>query len=148
MSADIAFWQRKRLHEMTGGEWESLCDGCGRCCLHKLEDDEDGALYFTDLSCRHLDTEACRCSVYSERLERVPDCLDVRSLRTEQYHWLPSSCAYRRLHEGRPLAAWHPLVSGDPDSVHRAGVSVRDRVINEDQVPEEDWQERLIYWVD
>lgn len=148
MPADIAFWQRKRLDEMTEGEWESLCDGCGRCCLHKLEDDEDGALYFTDLSCRHLDSHACRCGVYDQRLERVPDCLDVRSLRKDQYRWLPSSCAYRRLHEGRPLATWHPLVSGDPDSVHRAGISVRGRVISEDQVPEEDWQERLIHWVD
>ncbi|MDX1588598.1 MAG: YcgN family cysteine cluster protein [Oleiphilaceae bacterium] len=148
MSAMVAFWQRKRLDEMTDREWESLCDGCGRCCLNKLEDEEDGALYFTDLACRHLDSRQCRCTVYEHRLQKVPDCLDIRALKKEHYHWLPSSCAYRRLHEGRPLASWHPLVSGDPDSVHRAGISVRGRVISEDHWPEEDWQDRLIHWVD
>lgn len=148
MSADIVFWQRKRLHEMTDSEWESLCDGCGRCCLHKLQDEDDDSLYFTDVACRHLNTDLCQCRVYPNRLAWVPDCLDVQAMSQDKYHWLPVSCAYRRLHEGRPLAHWHPLVSGDPDSVHRAGISVRGRVISEDAVAQDDWQERLIHWVE
>jgi uncharacterized cysteine cluster protein YcgN (CxxCxxCC family) len=116
---------------MSTEQWESLCDGCGRCCLHKLRDDDTDALSFTDVSCRLLDTRTCRCSKYATRRDWVPDCVSLtpESLRT--IDWLPPSCAYRRVAEGKDLLPWHPLVSGDTESVHRAGVSVRGRAISE-----------------
>jgi uncharacterized cysteine cluster protein YcgN (CxxCxxCC family) len=125
------FWKTKTLDQMTEAEWESLCDGCGRCCLHKLRDDDTDALSFTDVSCRLLDTRTCRCSKYATRRDWVPDCVSLtpESLRT--IDWLPPSCAYRRVAEGKDLLPWHPLVSGDTESVHRAGVSVRGRAISE-----------------
>ncbi|MBB5320678.1 YcgN family cysteine cluster protein [Marinobacter oulmenensis] len=147
MTAWIPFWQRKRLHEMSQAEWESLCDGCGQCCLQKLEDEETGEVYHTELSCSYMDTDNCRCTVYSERLEKVPGCTVITPETVADYHWLPQTCAYRTLAEGRPLPAWHPLISGDPETVHRAGVSVRGRVLSEDRVPEEDWEEHIIHWV-
>lgn len=147
MIAQVPFWQRKRLEEMTPGEWESLCDGCGLCCLNKLEDEETGEVYHTDLACRYMDQDSCQCTVYSERLDRVPGCTVLTPDRLGDYHWLPLTCAYRTLAEGRPLAEWHPLRSGDPESVHKAGVSVRHRVVSEDQVPEDDWEEHIIHWI-
>jgi len=147
MAAAIAFWQRKRLHEMTDAEWESLCDGCARCCLQKLQDEDDEQVYYTDIACRYLDDNACQCTVYGDRFNRVPDCMDVKQMDPDQYQWLPSTCAYRRLSEGRPLPAWHPLLTGDPGSVHSAGMSMQGRVVSEDDVPEDQWEERLIHWV-
>lgn len=147
MIAQIPFWQRKRLDQMTPGEWESLCDGCGKCCLNKLEDEDTGEVYHTDLACQYLDTDRCQCTVYSDRLNRVPGCTVLTPDTVNDYHWLPHTCAYRTLAEGRPLPDWHPLVSGDPDSVHQAGVSVRHKVVSENQVPEEDWEEHIIHWV-
>lgn len=116
---------------MTKEEWESLCDGCGRCCLLKLEDEDTGDIYLTKLACKLLDTETCRCSDYDNRTTLVPDCisLDVKKART--LSWLPPTCAYRMLSENKPLAWWHPLVSGDPETVHAAGISVRDWAIPE-----------------
>jgi hypothetical protein len=147
MIAEIPFWQRKRLQDMSQSEWESLCDGCGLCCLQKLEDEDTGEVYHTELTCRHLDLETCRCTVYSERLRKVPGCTVLTPETVDDYHWLPATCAYRTLAEGRPLADWHPLRSGDPDSVHKAGVSVSGKVISEDAVAEEDWEEHIIHWV-
>ncbi|MCH8500076.1 MAG: YcgN family cysteine cluster protein [Marinobacter sp.] len=147
MIAAIPFWQRKRLHEMTREEWESLCDGCGLCCLAKLEDEDTGEVYYTELVCRYMDTASCQCTVYESRAEKVPGCLTLTSATVMDYGWLPATCAYRTLAEGRPLPDWHPLVSGDPDTVHQAGVSVRNRVMSEDQVPEQDWEEHIIHWV-
>jgi uncharacterized cysteine cluster protein YcgN (CxxCxxCC family) len=125
------FWKTKTLAEMNREEWESLCDGCGRCCLHKLRDEATDVIAWTNVACRLLDTQTCRCSDYKHRRRRVPDCVRLTPEALEEIDWLPPSCAYRRLQEGRDLAWWHPLVSGDPETVHTAGVSVRGRAIDE-----------------
>ena len=125
------FWQTKRLEQMSAAEWESLCDGCGLCCLIRFEDEDTGEIVPTRVSCRLFDAQLCRCSDYEHRKLTVPDCIKLTPGNIEDLLWMPKSCAYRRLHEGRGLASWHPLVSGDPESVHRAGVSIRGQVISE-----------------
>jgi uncharacterized cysteine cluster protein YcgN (CxxCxxCC family) len=125
------FWKTKTLDELTREEWESLCDGCGRCCLHKLRDEETDEIAWTNVACRLLDTQTCQCSDYKHRRRRVPDCVRLTPEALAGIDWLPPSCAYRRVQEGRDLAWWHPLVSGDPQTVHTAGVSVRGRAIDE-----------------
>lgn len=130
MPAEKPFWETTSLAAMSREQWESLCDGCGRCCLHKIRED-DGALRFTNVACRLLDGETASCTDYARRARRVPDCVQLTPEALAEIDWLPPTCAYRLLADGSPLPAWHPLVSGDPQSVHAAGVSVRGRVVNE-----------------
>jgi hypothetical protein len=139
------FWQTKTLAEMTREEWESLCDGCGRCCVTKFIDEETGAIEFTDVVCRLLDRETCRCTNYAKRKQLVPDCIKLTARMAGKLSWLPSTCAYRLLDEGKKLYWWHPLVSGDPETVHEAGISVRGKVVSETEV--EDAEERIIDWI-
>jgi len=144
---DTPFWQRKRLPEMTDAEWESLCDGCGRCCLVKLEDEDTEDIYFTDVGCRLLDASSCRCSDYAHRTDKVSDCVRLTPEVVGEIGWLPPTCAYRLLDEGKDLYWWHPLLSGDPDTVHQAGVSVRGRGgAGEDDVPVEALEDRIVDW--
>ncbi|MDO6681560.1 MULTISPECIES: YcgN family cysteine cluster protein [unclassified Oceanobacter] len=143
--SQTAFWQHKRLDEMSKPEWESLCDGCARCCLHKLEDEDSGDVYYTDIHCRYMDTSDCRCSVYQQRQEKVPTCVWLTPEQASQFFWLPETCAYRLLAEGKPLFDWHPLISGDPASVHTAGISLAGKGVSDDQVPEEDWEDHIIW---
>jgi len=130
------FWKRKSLNEMTSEEWESLCDGCAVCCLRKIEDEQSGELYFTDVACRLLDTHRCRCTDYQLRARKVADCLVLAADKPDLYHWLPASCAYRLLAEGQDLPEWHPLITSHPESVHEAGISVRGRVTSETDTEE------------
>jgi hypothetical protein len=141
------FWKTKTLVEMTQAEWESLCDGCGRCCLNKLEEEETGKYYYTDVGCRLLDGETCRCRDYPNRLARVDDCEQLTPENVAELTWLPPSCAYRLVAEGKDLYWWHPLVSGDPATVHTAGVSVRGRVQGtDDDVPAEHLEDHVVRW--
>jgi uncharacterized protein len=141
------FWQRKKLTELTAEEWESLCDGCGRCCLKKLQDETTGQVAYTDVACKLLDRDRCRCRRYARRHELVPDCVALRPDDEQTFAWLPTTCAYRKLAAGKPLDWWHPLVSGDPDSVHRAGISVRGRTLREADVPGDELDTRIIRWI-
>ncbi len=141
------FWETVRLADMSREEWEALCDGCGRCCLVKLEDEDSGEVAYTRIACQLLDLSSARCSDYPNRLSRVPDCLQLTPETLPNIAWLPASCAYRRMREGRGLAHWHPLVSGTVDSVKRAGISVAGRVLPESAVAEDDWEEHIIRWI-
>jgi len=144
----VAFWEEKSLDEMSPTEWESLCDGCARCCMIKLENEDDGKVYHTSLVCHLLDIEACRCTRYSERHDIVRDCIEFTADLAGQLNWLPTTCAYRRLAEGLPLLDWHPLISGRRDSVHEAGISVRDRVIPVQMVHEDEQTEHIVDWIE
>jgi uncharacterized cysteine cluster protein YcgN (CxxCxxCC family) len=139
------FWKRKSLSEMSNEEWESLCDGCGKCCLLKLEDEDTGEIAFTDLACRLFDSTSCRCSDYPNRHQRVSDCILLTPEKITQLKWMPSTCAYRLLSEGKDLEWWHPLVSNDQNTVHEAGISVRNRTIPERE--DYDLEEHIVTWV-
>ena len=132
--SDQPFWKRKKLSEMNHEEWESLCDGCARCCLFKLEDEDTGELFYTEVACKLLDHKTCQCTDYKNRSTLVPDCITMSPDNPEVFSWFPSTCAYRLLSEGKDLHSWHPLVSGDPDSVAKAGISIGGWAIPEEEV--------------
>jgi len=132
------FWETKSLAQMTAAEWESLCDGCGLCCVIRFEDEDTGEVIPTRVACRLFDAEVCRCSDYPNRKVHVPDCIQLTPWNIEALEWMPKSCAYRRLHEGKSLPAWHPLITGDPESVHAAGVSVRGQTVPEQALADPD----------
>ena len=148
MNSSVKFWEHKSLEQLSDAEWESLCDGCGRCCLNKLEDEDTGDVHFTDIACKLLDTQSCRCKHYDERFKHVPDCILVRPIDEKKLRWLPRTCAYVKVHHGEPLADWHPLISGDPDSVRRAGISVAGQCFDESKVPFDEWEHHLIVFAD
>lgn len=142
--ADRVFWQRKKLHEMSQSEWELLCDGCGKCCLQKLEDEEDGTVYYTSVICQYM-TNECKCSVYKDRHDLVPNCVWLKPEDVDNFFWLPSTCAYRILAEGRDLPTWHPLVCGDPNIIHAVNISVAHMdLVKDNEIPEDDWQDYVI----
>jgi len=142
----MSFWKTKKLTEMTAEEWESLCDNCGKCCLHKLEDEDTGQIAFTRVACRLLDLDSCRCTHYSERTRIVPECIDLRQHDFAEYKWLPATCAYRLLSDGKTLPAWHPLISGNAESVRYAQVSVGSYAVKEQDI--DDLEDHIIDWLD
>lgn len=138
------FWETTPLAEMSVQQWESLCDGCGKCCLYKLEDEDSGEVYVCNVGCRLLDLDSCQCRDYAQRKQQVPDCTVLTLDNIREFAWLPQTCAYRLLAEGKPLFDWHPLLSGSPESVHAAGISVRGRVISETEA--DDLQLHVTDW--
>jgi uncharacterized cysteine cluster protein YcgN (CxxCxxCC family) len=145
---NLPFWKQKTLAEMTLEEWESLCDGCGRCCLHKFEDIETGEIFYTNVVCFLLDIYRCRCKDYPHRTEKVPSCMQLTVERVAEYRWMPGTCAYRLLGEGKDLLSWHPLVSGDRQTVHQAGISVRGKVISEAEINMDKLDDYIVDWFD
>jgi uncharacterized cysteine cluster protein YcgN (CxxCxxCC family) len=144
VTESVPFWKAKKLEEMSRDEWEALCDGCARCCMVKLEDDDTSEIHLTRLACSMLTVKTCRCSNYPERFSLMPDCIDVTVEKVRELKWLPASCAYRRVDEGRDLAWWHPLVSGDPETVHQAGISVKSFAMSEKRVKVENYGRYII----
>lgn len=145
MALRPGFWRDTSLAEMDQEEWEAVCDGCGRCCLHKLQDEDSGELFFTDVACHLLNLQSCQCKDYPRRRSEVPDCIQLTTKDIESFEWLPSTCGYRRLASGQDLPEWHHLVCGDHEAVHRAGVSVRGRCVSERYV--DDLEEHIVEWL-
>lgn len=142
------FWETVALQDMTEKQWESLCDSCGKCCLHKLQDEDSDELYYTKVVCRYMDQEACNCTEYSQRQILVPDCVKLSPDNLNDLDWMPNTCAYRLLNEGKPLPDWHHLVSGSKSTVHTAGVSVRGRCLSEEYVHPDGLEEHIVNWVE
>ena len=142
------WWHDKSLAELSISEWEALCDGCAKCCLHKLEDEDNGEVFYTKVRCRFLDEQSCRCTDYANRSTLVPNCIELRSADWKGLDWLPSTCAYRLRAHGQPLPRWHPLVSGSRESVHSVGVSIRGRAISDEYVHPDGYDEHIVHWVE
>ena len=139
------FWETVALADMTPAEWEALCDGCGKCCLNKLEDPDTAEVAYTRVACRLLDGDTCRCAQYDIRLQFVPECVHLTPANLGKIaYWMPQTCAYRLLHEGQPLPDWHPLISGSAQTVHDAGISVQGWTVPEFEVDEEEWEDHII----
>ncbi len=147
MVAQQVFWAAKNLQDMSREEFESLCDGCGKCCLHKLEEEDTGDVYYTSIACRYLDVDACQCTQYNQRQQVVPGCVVLTPEAVKDTYWLPETCAYRLIDQGLPLFDWHPLVSGDTNSVHQAGMSVSGKVRTEVGIAEDDYEDYIVRWV-
>lgn len=143
---DAPFWKTKNMAEMSREEWESLCDGCGKCCCIRLEDEDTGQIYITDVACKLFDPNRCQCSDYSNRSVRVPDCVTLSADNVSQLHWMPQTCAYRLISEGKDLPDYHHLVSGSRDTIHDVGMSVQDAVTSEELVDEEQIPSRIVIW--
>lgn len=141
------FWETKRLEQMTPDEWESICDGCAKCCLIKLEDEVTGEIALTRLHCKLLDSETCRCSDYPNRKTHVPDCVILTPKDVSELRWMPTSCAYRLIHEGKPLPDWHHLISGDKDLIHEHGASIMGRTLSEETLFDPDDAEQIEEWI-
>ncbi|MEE2999217.1 MAG: YcgN family cysteine cluster protein [Pseudomonadota bacterium] len=144
MSNEFYFWQNKTLSEMSSSEWDSLCDGCAKCCLHKIEDEDNGDIFYTNVACGQLNLNSCRCNNYAARTILVSDCIELKEHKISNLKWLPASCAYRLLDEGKDLPWWHPLVSGDSDTVHVAGISVKGRCVAEADIS--DFDDHIVTW--
>ena len=142
------WWNTKPLEALTGPEWESLCDGCAKCCLHKLEDADSGEVFYTKVRCRYLDENNCRCTDYARRSILVPSCIQLSADKLEELGWLPSTCAYRLRFENKPLPAWHPLVTGSSEALHEAGISIRGRSISDEYVHPDGFDEHIVHWVE
>ena len=139
------FWEQHATNRLTHKEWEALCDGCGKCCLNKLEDEDSGVVDLTCVACRLFDDQTCLCSQYATRHQFVPECIVLSPENMDKnLYWIPETCAYKLLWQGKPLFDWHPLISGDPQSVHRAGISVQHRTVPEFEVDEDDWDDYII----
>jgi uncharacterized cysteine cluster protein YcgN (CxxCxxCC family) len=146
MSDPLPFWKTKTLAEMDEAEWESLCDGCGKCCLIGLEDEDSGEIYLTDVACDLFDGDACGCRDYANRKSKVPDCVKLTPQNVGELNWLPKTCAYRLVHHGEDLRPWHPLVSGNPESVHTANVSVRGKTRPQGKLKTRHLIRRITQW--
>jgi uncharacterized cysteine cluster protein YcgN (CxxCxxCC family) len=143
LNSEKPFWQQKKINDLTPEEWEALCDGCAQCCIVKFEDVDTKEIFFTDVVCQFLDLSTCRCTSYLQRTRLVPTCLVLTPQLVSQLSWMPATCAYRLLAEGKPLPWWHPLVSENPDTVHQAGTSVRGKVISEKGIPEAELEDHI-----
>lgn len=142
------FWESKSLHQMSRDEWESLCDGCAKCCLLKLEDEDTGLIHYTNVVCRFLDQKKCKCTEYKKRRKLVPTCLQLEPGELDDLNWMPSTCAYRLLNEDKPLPIWHPLITGGRKEMIESGNTVSGKVISEEYVHEDGLDEHLVNWVD
>ncbi|EPL03403.1 YcgN family cysteine cluster protein [Pseudomonas sp. TH05] len=139
------FWIRKTLDQLDQEEWESLCDGCGLCCLQKLEDEDDNSVYYTRIACKLLDLKTCQCTDYPNRRDSVPDCIQLTPGKADEFKWLPPTCGYRLVSEAKDLPLWHHLVCGDRDAVHHERISQSGRMLAEGSVAEDDWEDHLIF---
>jgi uncharacterized cysteine cluster protein YcgN (CxxCxxCC family) len=142
------WWHNMPLQALSAAQWEALCDGCAKCCLHKIEDEDSGEVLYTRIRCRYLNEQTCTCSRYENRSALVPDCIDLRLADSEQFKWLPSTCAYRLRANGERLPDWHPLVSSDCQLVHREGISILGRSISEEYVHPDGFDEHIVQWVE
>ena len=144
MTIEKDFWENKTLSEMSLEEWEALCDGCGICCLYKIEDEDSREVHLTSVACRFLNLETSTCQLYDQRINAMPTCVKITPSKVKNLTWLPETCAYRLILKGKPLPDWHPLVSGDPNSIHRAGISVKGRVVSESSANMNNLEEYVI----